>query len=153
MGQTFPYKIYVPSIDIFFRKLTFLQPPPPTTTTTTTKSQFQMISMIKSGTQLIHKSFQDVRVQFMKQNGLFLYWFQVDQRNQLQIQALKSDVRLQLWLTPGLTKTIPQESFQICDKVLLDSCHKMIIFITICFWIIDIHLSFISSNEQKVLKK
>ena len=56
---------------------------------------------------------------------------------------------LDVWLILGLTKTIPQESFQIDVKVLQDSHHEMLIFLIR----IVIHLSSISSDKQKVLQK
>ena len=67
-------------------------------------------------------------------------------------QALKSNARLSVWLALWLTKTILQESSQIHVQFLWDSNHQMTILIIVCFWIITIHLSFISSIKQKVLQ-
>ena len=67
-------------------------------------------------------------------------------------QALKSNARLSVWLALWLTKTILQESSQIHVQFLWDSNHQMTILIIVCFWIITIHLSFISSIKQKVLR-
>ena len=57
-------------------------------------------------------------------------------------QALKSDASPRVWLKQGLAKTIP--------RVFSDSRRIVVI---ICFWIMALHLPFISSNKQKELKK
>ena len=67
-------------------------------------------------------------------------------------QALKSDASMRVWLALGLAKTIQQESSDSCQNFVRlsssnDNFHK------ICFWIIAIHLYFISSDKQKVLKE